>query len=118
MKEIKSMIENSLGPFNEDSDPDCLFNICTGKSCKKGTEDFLLNVESIGHEARKRFIQECVENLNQFEEKIEKNKIHSFATESGKRKNRGAQEKIIEATLKIDLFGSILFVNTTKNRYG
>ena len=55
MKEIKSMIENSLNPFNKDADPDRLFNICTGKSYKKGTEDFLLNIESISNEARKGF---------------------------------------------------------------
>ena len=72
MKEIKSMIENSLNPFNKDPDPDRLFNICTGKSCKKGTEDFLLNVESISNEARKSFIQERVQNSNQFEERIRK----------------------------------------------
>ena len=74
VKEIKSMIENSLNPFKKDADPDRLFNICTGKSCKEGTEDFLLNVESIGNEARKSFIQECVENPNRFEERIKKKK--------------------------------------------
>ena len=51
------MIENSLNPFNKDADPDCLFNILTGKSCQKDTEDFLLNVGSIGNEG---FIQEKV----------------------------------------------------------
>ena len=74
VKEIKSMIENSLDPFKKDADPDRLFNICTVKSCKKGTEEFLLNVESIGNEARKSFIQECVENPNRFEERIKKKK--------------------------------------------
>ena len=108
MKEIKSMIENSLNPFSKDADPDRLFNICTRKSCKKDTEDFLLNVEFIGSEARKRFIQECVENPNRFEERIKKNKILIFSTESGKLKVRGAEGKIIEATLIRDLFGSIL----------
>ena len=87
MKEIKSITENSLNPFNRDADPDHLFNICTGKSCKKGTEDFLLNIESISNEARKSFIQKCVENPNRFEDRIKKNKIHSFATEPKKRKN-------------------------------
>ena len=43
VKEIKSMMENSLNPFKKNADPDRLFNICTGKSCKKGTEDCLLN---------------------------------------------------------------------------
>ena len=56
MKKIKSVIENSLNPFNKDADPDCLFNIYTEKSYKKDTEDFLSNVESIGNEARKCFI--------------------------------------------------------------
>ena len=42
------------------------------KSCKKGTEDFLLDVESICNEARTSFMQECVENPNQFEERIKK----------------------------------------------
>ena len=88
VKEIKSMIENSLNPFKKDADPDRLFNICTRKSCKKGTKDFLLDVESIGNEARKSFIQECVENSNRFEERIKKSKIQSFATESRKRKIR------------------------------
>ena len=113
VKEIKSMIENSLNPFKKDADPDHLFNICTAKSCKKGTEEFLLNVESIGNEARKCFLQECVENPNRFEERIKKKKIHSFARESGKRNIRGAEGKIIEATLIRDLF-----VNATKNSYG
>ena len=52
MKEIKYMVENSLNPFNEDADPGCLFSTLRGKSCKKSTEDFLLNVESIGREAK------------------------------------------------------------------
>ena len=41
VKEIKSTIENSLNPFNKNANPDHLFNICTGKSCKEGPEDFL-----------------------------------------------------------------------------
>ena len=39
---------------------------------------------------------------------LKKNKIYSFPRESGKRKIRGAEGKIIEATLIRDLFGSIL----------
>ena len=87
VKEIKSMIENSLNHLRK-------------MQFQKGTEDFLLNVESIGNEARKSFIQECVENPNRFEERIKKNKIHSFATESGKQKIRRAEGKIIEATIE------------------
>ena len=65
VKEVKCMVENSLNPFNEDADPDCLFNTLTGKSCKKSTEDFLLVV-------KQRFILECVENPSRIEERIKK----------------------------------------------
>ena len=66
------------------------------------------DVESISNEARKSFIQECVENPNRFEERINKNKICNFATESGKPKIQWAEGKIIETTLIRDLLGSIL----------
>ena len=111
VKEIKSMIDNSLNPFNKDLDPDRLFNIWTGKSCKKSSQDFLLNVESIGTEASKSFIQEFLENWNRFEERIKKKKLlknNNFATESGKWKIREAEGKIIEVTFIRDLFGSRL----------
>ena len=91
------MIENSLNPFKKDADPDRLFNICTWKSCKKGTEDFLLNVESIGNEARKSFIQECVENPNRFEERIKK-KIKStvFQESQGNERSEGLKGKLLK----------------------
>ena len=54
------------------------------------------------------FIQKYIKTSNQFEKRIKKKKIHSFATESEKWKTRGAEGKIIEATLIRDLFGSIL----------
>ena len=102
------MTENSLNPFNKDVDPDRLFNICTGKSYKKNTQDFLLNVESIANEERKRFIQECVENPNRFGERIKKKIKKNFETEVGKQRIRVAEVKFIEATLIRDLLGSIL----------
>ena len=53
-------------------------------------------------------IQECVENLNVFEDRIKKDEIYSFAIEPGQRKVGVAKGKIIEAALKKCLFGSIL----------
>ena len=85
-----------------------VYSICVEKSCKKSTEDFLLNVESIGNEVRTSFIQKCVENPNRFDERIKKDKIHNFATESAKHKVREAEGKITEATMIRDLFGSML----------
>ena len=48
-KKTKSMKEKSLEPFNKDPDPDGLFNICTGKSCKKSTQEFFFNEEKVLH---------------------------------------------------------------------
>ena len=96
MKEIKSMIENSLNPFNKDPDPDRLFNICTGKSCKKGTEDFLLNVESVGNEARKSFIQVRVGNPNRFEKRIKKLKSTVLQLSQRNQRFDGIKGKILK----------------------
>ena len=112
VKEIKSVIENSLNPFNKDEDPDCLFNICTEKSCKKDTEDFLLNVESIGNEARKRFIQQCIENSNRFEERVKKIKSTVLQQSQGNKRLVGLKGKLLKQYLVQ------YCVNATKNRYG
>ena len=96
VKEAKSMIENNLNPFKKDPDPDRPFNICTGKSCKKGTEDFLLNLESIGNEARKRFIQECVESPNRFEESIKKKKSTALQQSQGNDRFEGLKGKLLK----------------------
>ena len=96
VKEIKSMIENNLNPFNKDADPDRLFNICTGKSCKKVTKDFLLNVVSTGNETRKSFIQECVENSNRFEEWIKKKKNPQFCKREVNEKFEGLKGKLLK----------------------
>ena len=108
MKEIKSMIEDSLNPFNKDANPVRLFNMRTGKSCKKITKDFLLNVQFIGNEVRKSFIQECEENPNRFKERIKKAKSTILQQSPRNKKFEGLKEKMIEAALIRDLFGSIL----------
>ena len=56
----------------------------------------IMQEKSIGKEARKSFIKKCVVSLNRFEEWIKKNKIHNFATHSGKRKIREIEGKIID----------------------
>ena len=77
---------------------------------------FPFECRSISNTARTGFIQECIENHNQFEKRIKKrNKKHSFPTESGKRKIWGA-EAIIEASLIRDLFGSILCLSMQQKR--
>ena len=97
MKERKSMIENSLNSLNKDADPDCLFNICTGKSCKKGTEDFLLNVESIGNEARKSFNKRMCRNPKRFEERIKKKKKSTVLQPSqGNERFEGLKVKLLK----------------------
>ena len=98
-----------------DADPDRLFNICTGKSYKKGTEDFLLNIESISNEARKSFIQECVENPNRFEDRIKKKKNPQFCNRAWETKKfEGLKGKLLKQTDKRLFWFNTVFVNGTK----
>ena len=90
-----------------------VYSINVEKTCKKSTEDFLLNVESIGNEVRTSFIQKCVENPNRFDERIKKDKIHNFATESVE-----AVENYWSNNDKIFVWFNAAFVNTTTGRYG
>ena len=50
--------------------------IRSGKSTNDEVASFLLNVESIGLEARERFFEECIENRTRFEKAIKRN-IHT-----------------------------------------
>ena len=50
--------------------------IRSGKSTNDEVASFLLNVESIGLEARERFFEECIENRTRFEKPIKRN-IHT-----------------------------------------
>ena len=56
----------------------------------------LLNVESIGNEARKSFIKECVENPNRFEERIKKIKSQMLQQSLGNGRCEGLKETLLK----------------------
>ena len=58
-----------------------LFNIGSGKAANKEATSFLLYVTDIRNRAREEFIKQCKSNQRRFEERIKKQKIHSFAKE-------------------------------------
>ena len=51
------------------------YSITSGREVDENICDFLLNVESIGRSARKRFIQRCNENPQRFESPVSKMKV-------------------------------------------
>ena len=62
-----------------------LFNIATGKSVISKTEDVLLNIDIIGGRERNRFIDECRERPERFEERIKRQKLSTFTIVAGKK---------------------------------
>ena len=70
---------------------------------------FFLHVTNIGNRAREEFIEVCTSNPRRFEDRISKQKIHSFAKEGASFKLTN-QNKIMEVKVERDLFGSILFL--------
>ena len=111
MNKLLDIIQDNLNPFHQDIDHSRLYNIATGKSVKKETEEFLLNVTSIGNDLREKFIVECIADPSRFEKRISKVKLHTFATEVGRKKILNKDGKLIETCLLRDLFGSVLFLS-------
>ena len=109
METLILTITETMNLFSLNLNKKILFNIGSGKAASKETTLFLLHVTDIGNRAREEFIEECKSNPKRFEEKIKKQKIHSFATEGDNFKLTN-KNKIIEVKLEHDLFRSILFV--------
>ena len=99
-----------MNPFSNDINKDYLFNISTGKATSVETANYLINVKNTGDAARDAFIQQCCENPNRFRESIKRQKVLTFATESGRYKiTSSADNKLVAVAMTRDLFGSILF---------
>ena len=81
---VISVIQDTMNPFDE-IEKGHLYNIATGKAASTETEDFLLNIQEKGEKARKKFIDDCIENPKRFEDRICRQKLATFATEAGKR---------------------------------
>ena len=75
------------------------------------TQNYLLNVFKNGKNEQKQFIEECSQDSQQFEKPIKRQKIISFATETGKQKIIESNRKVLSACLMHDLFGSILYIS-------
>ena len=106
-------VKETQDPFDSALDPTSLYNIGTGKAVIKEVEDFLLNVKSIGEEARDKFLLSCIEDPKRFEEKISQVKIRTFT--SLPEKQRVVTKDGKEAVCLIrDMFGTLLFLSLEK----
>ena len=109
---VISVIQDTMNSFDE-IEKDHLYNIATGKAASTETEDFLLNIQGKGEKARKKFIDDCIENPKRFEDRICRQALATFAIEAGKRRVR-SNGKEIAACFMRDLFGSLLHISLEK----
>ena len=100
-----------MNPVDVNLDPDKLYNIGTGLAAMDSTQNFLLNVFKNGENERKKFLEECSQDSRRFEKTIKKQKIISFATETGKQNIAASDGKVLSACLMRDLFGNILYIS-------
>ena len=75
------------------------------------TQNVLLNVFKYGENKRKKIIEECSQGSRRFEKRIKRQKIISFATETGKQKINASDGKVLPVCLMRDLFWSILYIS-------
>ena len=76
--------------------------------------NFLLNIDIIGDRQRNKFINECRERPERFEERIKRQKLLTFTTEAGKKRITSKDGKILAACFVRGLFGSILDLTIKK----
>ena len=96
VNKLMDIIQANMNPFDINNDRSKLYNLATGKSVQTETEEFLLNVNTIGRKRREQFIQECIADPKRFEKRIEKVKLHTFATEVGRKRISNKDGKLVE----------------------
>ena len=99
---IGKIIKENLNPFNM-SDQNHLFNIASGKSAHENTDKFLLNIVKLGDAELLKFVSECIESPERFEKPIKRQTLHTFATESGRKKLETKDGKLMATCLLRDL---------------
>ena len=109
LNKVIVMIQETINPFDVNLDPEKLYNISRGLAAMDSTQLFLLNVFKNGKNERKKFIEECSQNSLRFEKPIKRQKIISFATQTGTQKITVSDGKVLSACLMRNLFEIILY---------
>ena len=104
---VIGLIRETINPFTQNKGS-ALVNIATGKVASLETEQFLLNFQEYGARKRLKLLAGCIERPERFKERIERQKLHTFATELGKKKVQTTDRKVLAACFAHDLLGSLL----------
>ncbi|CAG5072752.1 Protein of unknown function [Cotesia congregata] len=100
--------------LEERHDHDKLYNITSGKNAAPEIEEFLLNVEKIGDDARKTFITECIEYPERYSLPIKRQKVQTFVN-TVKKKKVAVSGRVQEKTLQnLYIVDGLLFINSLK----
>ena len=104
LNKVIVMVQEIMNPFDVNLHLDKLYNTGT-RQLKWIQLSFLLNILKNAEKELKIFIQESSQDSRQFEKPIKRQKITSFATETGKQKITASDRKILSAFLMRD-FGA------------
>ena len=84
-----------------EANSDMLFNISTGKATSETVKTYLLTVPERGRETHKEFVATCMDDPNQFERPIKKEKIASFKENGKKMQVPKTNESQLSSVLEI-----------------
>lgn len=104
----------NINPFNDDINPNKLFNLTSGKAASTETAEFLTNVEANGMKQMKKFIRECQEDESRFEKPIKRNVIRNFERDSQKIKKTSPKD-YNDAKLERNVLGKVLCLALDNN---
>ena len=82
VQKVKKLIKDTLNPFDKSTNVDALFNIRTGRKLEIEGETYFLTSVNEGVNIRDKFIEECQNNPQRFEEAVTKQMISKLAIES------------------------------------
>lgn len=106
LESLLDFIRSCTNPFSTNLEKTRLYNMSTGQTVSDEIYQFLSSVESIGEQQRERFISECLEKPERFDQAIKKNKIINFSFNN--KKKIKISGKIREIKIQRDVFGRLL----------
>ena len=118
LNKVIVMIQETINPFDVNLDPEKLYNISTGLAAMDSTQLFLLNVFKNGKNERKKFIEECSQNSLRFEKPIKRQKIISFATQTGTQKITVSRKSFISMFNARFVWDHFIHIVIKKGWYG
>ena len=94
----------------------CYITLLQVNQLRKKTTQFLMNVNTMGEKKQNNYTDECCDKPWRFEERIQREKVHTFATEGATTRKEGNME--IQVKMERNMFAKILLNACIRKKSG